>query len=80
MIDDVLVNHVIQQGCLCMYTVHGVAIYLHVLYILQLWMWSGLEYVNHSDLFDDVGTCKVAPEALQTWAPSDNKVFTGLSC
>ena len=37
--------------------------------------WLG---VHHNDLFDDAGTCKVAPEALQSWAPSDSKVFTGL--
>ena len=37
--------------------------------------WLG---VHHCDLFDDAGTCKVAPEALQSWALSDNKVFTGL--
>ena len=37
--------------------------------------WLG---VHHGDLFDDAGRCKVAPEALQSWALSDNKVFTGL--
>ena len=49
--------------------------YLHVCLTAVDVEWLG---VHHSDLFDDLGTCKVAPEALQNWAPSDNKVFTGL--
>ena len=53
----------------------GVTVCLFVSFTAVDVEWLG---VHHGDLFDDNGTCKVAPEALQSWALSDSKVFSGL--